>query len=451
VSDQSFSQDPPTDEQPSEIGIDDALRLAIGMHRAGQLDDAEKLYKRIIEAAPDHPDAMHYYGLMLHHRYRSDAGLALIERSIALDPTPGRYNNLGNALVERERVNEAIDAYAESVKLHAQNADAYNNLGLLQRSLGHIEEAEAAYAKALEADPNNRMALVNLGNLHNAEGRYKDSVQLYWKALSIDPKDHAARRMLGFAYYSVKEYEAAADVFRIWLQNEPGSPTATHMLAACTGVGVPARGADQYIEELFDRFATSFDSKLEQLEYRAPQLVADAVGKVVGAPAGDKVILDAGCGTGLCGPLLAPYASRLVGVDLSNRMLDGARVRGVYHELEHGELTAFIAARPDSADVIVSADTLCYFGPLDEVLAASSRALRPGGCLVFSVEAATVDGAPAGHRMNPNGRYSHTREYLERDLAAAGLAVASIDAEVLRTEGHEPVHGFVVTARKAAP
>lgn len=444
-------QSAPPVEQVREVTLEDALRLAIEAHRAGQLGDAEKLYTRILEIAPDHPDALHFYGLMLHHRDRSDEGLALMQRSIALDPTPGRYNNLGNALVERKRVNDAIDAYAESVKRNPRNPEAYNNLGLLQRSLGHLQQAEAAFAKALEADPDNRVTLVNLGNLRNAEGRHKESVQLYWRALSLDPKDQAARRMLGFAYYSAKEYEAAADVFRMWLEAEPTNPTAIHMLAATTGVGVPARGGDSYIEQLFDRFASTFDSKLEQLEYRAPQFVAAAVAKVLGPPAGDKLILDAGCGTGLCGPLLAPYARRLVGVDLSSRMLDAARVRGIYHELVHGELTAFIASRPASSeDVIASADTLCYFGPLDEVLAASARALQAGGCLVFSVEAATPENAPAGHRINVNGRYSHTRDYLERELARAGLAVASIDAEVLRTEGHDPVHGFVVTATKPA-
>jgi predicted TPR repeat methyltransferase len=384
----------------------------------------------------------------LHHRDRSDEGLALMERSIALDPTPGRYNNLGNALVERGRVNDAIDAYADSVQRNPENPDAYSNLGLLQKSLGHLDEAEVAFVKALAADPNHRASLMNFGNLRSAQGRHLEAVDLFWKALTLNPKDHDARRLLGFAYYGMREYEAAADVFRKWVEAEPSNPTAVHMLAACTGENVPVRGSDAYIEQVFDGFAASFDAKLERLEYRAPQFVADAVGSVLGAPAGDKLILDAGCGTGLCGPLLAPYASRLVGVDLSNKMLDGARVRGMYHELVHAELTAFSAGRPDSADVIVSADTLCYFGPLDEVFAASARALRPGGYLVFSVEAATPEAAPSGHRINPHGRYSHTAAYVERSLAQAGLTVANMAAVVLRFENKDPVNGHVVTARR---
>ena len=367
-------------EQPTELSLADALGIAILMHRNGELKDAETLYRRILDAAPDYADAVHFYGVLLHHRDRSDEAIATIERSIELDPAAGRYNNLGNALVERGRLDEAVS--------------------------------------------------------------------LYWKAISLNPANNRSRYRLGYAYYAVKQFEAAAEAFRLWLKTEPGNPVAQHMLAALSGENIPARASDAYIEQTFDGFAASFDAKLEILSYRAPQLVAAGVGRVVGDPAGDRLILDAGCGTGLCGPLLAPYASELIGVDLSARMLDAARLRGVYNALFKDELTVFIGARPASADVIVSADTLCYFGALEDVFAVSARALRDNGFLIFSVEAASEEDAPHGFRINPHGRYSHTRPYVERALANAGLAVSGVDSEVLRTESHEPVHGFVVTARK---
>jgi predicted TPR repeat methyltransferase len=131
-------------------------------------------------------------------------------------------------------------------------------------------------------------------------------------------------------------------------------------------------------------------------------------------------------------------------------MLENARVRGVYDELVKSELTAFIAARSGEFDLIVSADTLCYFGELDAVFGAAREALREGGALVFTVEAAE-DAVSGGYTIRPHGRYSHSRRYLAQTLRSAGLEVQTIVPEVLREESREPVAGLVVTARRPRP
>jgi predicted TPR repeat methyltransferase len=160
-------------------------------------------------------------------------------------------------------------------------------------------------------------------------------------------------------------------------------------------------------------------------------------------------VLDAGCGTGLCGPLLVSYARRLVGVDLSERMLARARARNIYDELVKRELTAYLRESPATFDVIVSADTLVYFGPLEEVVAASADALRPGGRLVFTVEELSGASSDAGYAIRSHGRYGHTRQYLERVLSGANLRPQIVPAE-LRLEAGEPVQGLVVRAEKPA-
>ena len=221
------------------------------------------------------------------------------------------------------------------------------------------------------------------------------------------------------------------------------------MLAACSGRDVPARASDAFIEETFDSFAGSFDSKLAKLSYRAPALVAEMLADSDVEASKSLDVLDAGCGTGLCGPLVAPYARRLVGVDLSARMLAQAQARNVYDELVKRELTAYLRDSPGAFDVIVSADTLVYFGPLEDVVAAAANALRPGGRLIFTVEELIGAGSDAGYAISPHGRYSHTRQYVERVLADANLRPEIVPAE-LRLEAGEPVAGLVVRGTKPA-
>jgi predicted TPR repeat methyltransferase len=221
------------------------------------------------------------------------------------------------------------------------------------------------------------------------------------------------------------------------------------MLAACSGRDVPARASDEFIETTFDSFAASFDSKLAKLSYRAPALVFELLKRSDIAPSTNLDVLDVGCGTGLCGPLLAPYARRLVGVDLSRRMLAQARERSVYDELVRSELTAYLTDSTETFDVVVSADTLVYFGALDEVVTASERALRPGGRLIFTVEEWVDAGDETGWSLGLSGRYRHSHTYVHDVLTRARLHPETVSAE-LRLEAGEPVAGLVVQGTKLA-
>ncbi len=437
-------------EALSELSLPEALSVAIQLHRAGHLEEAETVYRRILEIAPDQPDALHFLGVLSHRRGRSETAIELIERSIVIDPSqPDRYNNLGNVFIELGRLPEATDALEKAIALQPAHADAYNNLGAVLKARGRLEEAAAAYQKAIDLNPDHVNAYNNFGNLLSSQGRVKEAVAYYCKAITLMPNHPQARKLLGVAYYSIGQIDAAANVFREWLREEPNNPIAQHLFAACSGENVPVRASDAYVEATFDTFAGSFDEKLERLQYRAPGLVAQALANAAGTPAKNLVALDAGCGTGLCGPLIAPYCSRLVGVDLSAGMLTKAQTRDVYHELTKAELTAYLAGHPDAFDLIISADTLVYFGALKPVLDAALRALRAHGLLIFTVEEATGQAPECGYRINPHGRYSHGRAHLDHALTAAGFDVVALEPAHLRTEGGSPVAGLVVTGRKA--
>lgn len=434
----------------ASLTLQEALALAVHIHRSGHLDDARTLYERVLGASPDHPDALHFLGVLKHQSGDSGGAIELIQRSIdALPDEPGRWNNLGNVFVESGRIDEGVQAYSRCLELAPDFADTHNNLGTIYRLRSEWAESEASYQRAVAARPDFADAYNNLCKLMMAQRRIREAVLYACKTITLSPHDPEASRLLGFAYYTLGEIDKAAEVFRGWLAAEPTNPVALHHLAACTGQGVPTRASDAYVERTFDAFAASFDAKLELLDYRAPQLIAAEMHKAYGSPGGALDVLDAGCGTGLCGPLVRGHAKELIGIDLSERMLDKARQRDVYDQLERAELAGYLATQAERFDCVISADTLCYFGELDEVARAAQGALRSGGRLLFTVEA-LPDSDAAEHRLQAHGRFAHARAYVTACLQRAGLRQVSVVCESLRREGGLPVVGWIVSASKPA-
>jgi predicted TPR repeat methyltransferase len=442
-----MEESPPADRA---VSLDEAVSIAIRLQQNDQWVAARDIYRRILERAPDYADALHFSGVLAHQEGRSDEAIALITRSLELEPDRADWHsNLGIVLRDRLQLDEAIAAWRRAIALDPNHANAHSNLGVMLRAQGKADEAEAAYRAAIRADPEHSDAYTNLGILLNGQKRIHEAVVCFCKVITFRPKHPEARRLLALAHCTLGEVDEAVAVFEEWLREEPNHPIALHMLAACSGRDVPARASDGFVETTFDNFAGSFDAKLAKLLYRAPALVAEMLADSGLEPSKDLDVLDAGCGTGLCGPLIAPYARRLVGVDLSVRMLAQAQARNVYDELYKVELTLYLRDSPAMFDVIVSADTLVYFGALEDVVAASADALRPGGRLIFTVEESTESGS-AGYSIRPHGRYNHTRGYLERVLSAADFRSEIVPAQ-LRLEAGDPVKGLVVRATKSIP
>lgn len=428
---------------------DAALRLAIGAHQQGQLDDAARRYRAILAAAPRHPDALHYLGVALHQQGRHDAALAMIARALALAPAyVDARNNLGNVQKELGLAAEAEQSYRAVIAARPGFGPAYNNLGVVLKAQERYAEAAEAYRACLALVPDFADCWVNLGNALRAQDDLQQAMSAYHQAISLAPQSLDAYRNLGQALVTSGRHAEALEVYRRWQEQEPDNAAIAHMIAALADGPSPERASDNYVQATFDRFAGTFDEVLTRLDYRAPALCAALVDGLLGAPRANRAVLDAGCGTGLCGPALLPYASTLDGVDLSPKMLEKAALRNCYRRLDEAELTAWLAAHPDTYDLIVSADTLCYFGALGEVAAAAAAALRVGGHLVFTVEETANAAEAPQYRLHPHGRYSHTEAYARQVLGNAGLAVLEVRRVVLRTELDAPVAGLAIAAQR---
>src|SRR4030095_16933177 len=378
-----------------------------------------------------------------------DEALVLIERSLALAPDQADWcSNLGIVLQSDGRLDLAIDASRRAIAIDPNHANAHNNLGVLLRATGQPVEAEAAYRAAIRLDPEHIDAYTNLGILLNGLERTEEAAACYCKVITLRPKHREARKLLALAHCMLGEIGKAVNIFEEWLNEEPGDPIAWHMLAACTGRNVPERASNAFVESTFDSFASSFEAKLETLSYRAPTIVAAMLEDSGLEPSHRFDVLDAGCGTGLCGAVVASFARRLVGVDISEGMLAHAKDKNVYQKLVKAELTEYLRDNSETFDLIVSSDTLVYFGDLKDIIVAFASDLRPNGLFVFTLEHAVGDSDDIDYRLELHGRYSHAETYVERLLTSFGLQSKIIHAE-LRMEAGLPVPGLVIRAAKS--
>lgn len=224
-------------QAPEAVPIAVALERAVAWVREQKLAPADELLARILEAAPDHPDALHYQGMLRHAQGRSDESIALIGRSLSLQPAQsGAWNNLGNLLIEAGRSDDARLAYDNSVSCAAagdEGADALSNIAALERQKGNWSAAEHASRRAIELRPAFSQAWYNLSIALMEQGRIHESVIANSRAVVLQPRNLTARSQVIRALKLLGEHQQAAGMYREWLAEEPGNPVVAHLLAAC--------------------------------------------------------------------------------------------------------------------------------------------------------------------------------------------------------------------------
>jgi predicted TPR repeat methyltransferase len=320
------------------------------------------------------------------------------------------------------------------------------NLATLRRNRGDLDEAERLLRRSLALRPDWSDAQLNLANVAMARRCFEEATMLFSHALKTKPEYLLAYEGFARAAARAGKLDEAAAAFRGLLALDPDNAAAHHLLAACIADPHYVKAPEAYIRRLFDQYAQHFDDSLTRLQYRAPGLIAERLMGMV-APTCSLDILDIGCGTGLCGSLLKPFAARLVGIDLSMGMLKEAAKRELYDELAEAELTAYMVAHESAFDVIIACDTLVYQGRLEETIAAATKALKPAGRLLFTLERLPDDNSNHPYRLALTGRFCHNATYVLATLATAGLIDSQLQAIVPRFECGEPVDGLLVTTR----
>jgi tetratricopeptide (TPR) repeat protein len=211
--------------------ISEALAIAIQHHQAGRLQVAEQIYRQILQAEPNHADAIHLLGVIAHQGGKHEIAVEYIGRAIGLKKTEAVFhNNLGNALKDGGNLDEAIACYRRALELKPGFAAAHNNLGVALKEQGKLDEAVACYRRAVELTPDYASAHNNLGNALKAQGNSDEALACYRRALELKPHFAAARNSLVAAFMAQGKLDEAVACCRRALELQPDDATAHNNL-----------------------------------------------------------------------------------------------------------------------------------------------------------------------------------------------------------------------------
>jgi Flp pilus assembly protein TadD len=251
----------------SQLTIEQALQIALQCHQTGKLREAEHLYGQILAVNKNHPDALHYLGVLAHQTGRNQLAVDLITRAIALKPGDSNaYTHLGVVLCAMGRLDESIAACRQAIDRNPDNPDPYYNLGNALKDHGQLNEALAAYRKAIELRPhwpeahNNLITglidsrqldqallaarsavalfpdspdlLYTLGRVLHFQDKLDEAIAICHRVLTLNPNHADALSELGFLLQQKGEWENATIAYRRALQLNPNLPDAHFNLAA---------------------------------------------------------------------------------------------------------------------------------------------------------------------------------------------------------------------------
>lgn len=338
---------------------------------------------------------------------------------------------------------EALAVFAALAARRPDAAAARRGLGRALRAAGRLEEAAAEVREALSLAPDDAETAAEAAELLAAAGDALGALELLQPLRRHRPDEPSLLMAEARAWMALGEAGKARGALDRLLAAEPDHVHGRALMAALDAGGAEEMSA-AYVRALFDRYAERFDDDLTgKLAYAAPALLRAAV--LRRGPASGLSVLDLGCGTGLAGVALRDVAGHLAGVDLSPRMVDKARQRGLYDALSVGDVVDALRASTDRWDLVVAADVFVYLGDLGPVFQAAAGALRAGGRLAATVE--RLDAAD-GFILGPTRRYAHAAGHLQSCAAAAGLTLAVLEPCAPRREKGVPVDGLLLVATK---
>ena len=216
----------------ADVRVDRWLRGAFDAHGAGKLRDAEKLARRVVDAVPDQPDALHLLATVARESGRTDLAIDLYRRLLRRHPAiPIAHNSLGNLLQERGEWGPAIVCYEAALSHDPRYVTAYFNLGHALLHVRDVARAETCLRRAVDLAPSDAQVRSWLARALVELGRTEEAMTEALRSVDLDPDSAVFRNDLGTIHATMGQFGMARECYRRALAMDPGYAKAALNLA----------------------------------------------------------------------------------------------------------------------------------------------------------------------------------------------------------------------------
>ena len=430
--------------------LDSTIKKCMDSYACGKYKTAEKLCRHILKKQPQNKNMELTLGNIYFLQKKYDEALKIYQNLWQKDKDSFALNiNLANVFLEKKDYT-AAEKFAEiALRQDSQNEQCIQILGLSLLEQNKPQKAIKIFAEAISNKTKNAWIYNYISQCYQQMGATKEALAAGFKAVELSPEDDNQHINFGYMLYELaldSDDEKIKKYAQIWQEKFPENKIAEHMGNALLKKQENGKINVEYIQEIFDIFADDFEEVLAGLEYKTPQKIGRFLSEIYADSHKKKLkILDAGCGTGLCGKYLKPYAGffSLSGVDISSKMLDSAKKKKLYNHLCCDELVHFLSCKKNSYDLIVSADVLTYFSSLDSLFLNVHNSLKRNGKFVFSISANDED--ETDFVLHISGRYKHHINYIKSLAKKYGFDIEKTEKHILRKEGGKGVNGYIIS------
>lgn len=339
-----------------------------------------------------------------------------------------------------------------TVQLYPDSQEAMALLANICIELNKADEAVEVLAYLYQQNPQDYWVCNSISQAYQQQQKYELALDMGWRAITLSNGENSQHINFGYLLYEIAIESKTTDVKKYakkWLQKYPENQVVRHMGNAILNAENVSQINSLFVREIFDAFADDFEDVLQSLDYSVPSLMSKYLDSLFTNLKLPKMkILDAGCGTGLCGKYLKKYAKfrGLDGVDISSKMLEVAKRKKLYTHLYCQDLNVFLSEKNNEYDLINAADVFTYFGELNNMFILLFGALKKDGRILFSVSENYEN--DNDYFLHASGRFLHSRKYIEDSLKRQGFFVEKINRFRLRNEGDKKVFGWIIMAQK---